>query len=239
MRLALEQAKQAADQDEVPVGAVLVVNNEVLTQAHNQPILAADPTAHAELLCLRQAAKSLGNYRTGGTLYVTLQPCLMCLGALLHARVERVVVGSPDSRYASNLNQQLDLLENNLAWRSCTFETGCLRPDCEEVLRTFFKSKRASREETLKRLSHLADLPNVNKMTVLLLESLGLRSGQDFLTPNLSAKLSWLESQLTKLHDNEIFLSLNRSEQARQLATIKSLLQFLQGEPALPWKHYL
>jgi tRNA(adenine34) deaminase len=99
MRLALAQAARAREAGEVPVGAVLVMNGEVVATGYNQPIAAHDPTAHAEMVALREAARRVGNYRlTGATLYVTVEPCLMCVGAMVHARVETVVYGAPEPR---------------------------------------------------------------------------------------------------------------------------------------------
>ena len=99
MRLALVQARLAAQAGEVPVGAVVVKNGRVLATGRNAPIAGHDPTAHAEIMALREAAHSLGNYRLEGcTLYVTLEPCTMCSGAILHARVARVVYGAPDTQ---------------------------------------------------------------------------------------------------------------------------------------------
>src|SRR5262245_13794974 len=97
MRVALEQARDARSRGEVPVGAVVVLNDEVLGAGCNQPISAADPTAHAEIVALRAAAQRLGNYRlTGATVYVTIEPCQMCVGAMIHARVARIVYGTAE-----------------------------------------------------------------------------------------------------------------------------------------------
>lgn len=99
MQLALEQAHEAARIGEVPVGAVVVLGEDCLAIAHNQPITALDPTAHAEIVALRRAAQALGNYRlTGATLYVTVEPCAMCVGALVHARIKRLVYGTPEPK---------------------------------------------------------------------------------------------------------------------------------------------
>jgi tRNA(adenine34) deaminase len=99
MGLALEQARQAAAAGEVPVGAVVVKDGQVIATGRNAPIASHDPTAHAEVVALREAARVLGNYRLEGcTLYVTLEPCAMCSGAMLHARVDRVVFGAADPR---------------------------------------------------------------------------------------------------------------------------------------------
>ena len=99
MRMAIEQAQLAAQSGEVPVGAVLVRDGQVISKAFNKPIANHDPSAHAEMLALREAALSEGNYRIpGSTLYVTLEPCAMCSGAMLHARIDRVVFGAPDPK---------------------------------------------------------------------------------------------------------------------------------------------
>ena len=99
MALALDQARQALAAGEVPIGAVIVVDNQVVARAFNQPISTSDPTAHAELLALREAGRAAGNYRlNGATLYVTVEPCLMCVGALVHARVREVVYGAAEPK---------------------------------------------------------------------------------------------------------------------------------------------
>ena len=99
MKIALIEAKLAMDENEVPVGAILVQENNLITQAHNQPIKNNDPTAHAEIEVLRKAGDKLQNYRLAKTtLYVTLEPCAMCLGAMIHARIERVVFGASDPK---------------------------------------------------------------------------------------------------------------------------------------------
>ena len=129
MQYALELAKKAKDLDEVPVGAVLVLNDEIIGRGFNQPISLNDPTAHAEVMALRDAAKTLSNYRlVDTTLYVTLQPCEMCLGAIRHARVKRVVYGAADTREILNHFSEI--------------EGGVLEDSCSDLLKSFFKSKR-------------------------------------------------------------------------------------------------
>src|SRR5690349_8431141 len=99
MKLALEQARIAARAGEVPVGAVVTMNGEVAGVGHNRSLLDGDPTAHAEIVALRQAAKAIGNYRLSGcTLYATIEPCSMCAGAMVHARIDRLVYGAPDPK---------------------------------------------------------------------------------------------------------------------------------------------
>ena len=102
MRAALEQALEAGRHNEVPVGAVVVLDDEIIGAGFNQPISAQDPTAHAEVVALRAASKRLGNYRlTGATLYVTIEPCQMCVGAMIHARLARVVYGTVEPKAAN------------------------------------------------------------------------------------------------------------------------------------------
>ena len=99
MKIAIDEAHIAMDENEIPVGAVLIKDNKLIAQAHNQPILNSDPTAHAEIKVLRMAGKKLRNYRIPkSTLYVTLEPCAMCFGAMIHARIDRVVFGASDPK---------------------------------------------------------------------------------------------------------------------------------------------
>jgi tRNA(adenine34) deaminase len=130
MRRALQLAARAEQEGEVPVGAVLVLAGEVVGEGWNRPIAAADPTAHAEIQALRAAAQKLNNYRlTGSTLYVTLEPCDMCVGALFHARVDRVVFGATDPKK--------QVLKNKVA-----IQGGVLAPECGAVLSRFFAARR-------------------------------------------------------------------------------------------------
>jgi len=142
MREALRLAEQAAKAGEVPVGAVLVRDSERLGEGFNQPIRAHDPTAHAEILALRSAARRAGNYRLPrSTLYVTLEPCLMCTGALVHARVERLVFAARD-----NLRQGQGTVEELLAlpWLNHRVQVtqGVLEEESSTLLRGFFQARR-------------------------------------------------------------------------------------------------
>lgn len=142
MREALAQAQAASALGEVPVGAVVVVDGRVVAHGHNRPISAGDPTAHAEIVAVRAAAVALGNYRlTGATLYVTVEPCLMCVGALVHARVATVVFGAPEPKSGAlvstvraaelpGLNHRLDVVG------------GVLEQDCGDLMRRFFRERR-------------------------------------------------------------------------------------------------
>ncbi len=143
MAHALTLARHAAAQGEVPVGAVLVRADEMIGEGWNQPIAACDPTAHAELVALRAGARRLGNYRLGGTtLYVTVEPCVMCSGAILHARIERVVFGAYDPR-AGAAGSVFDVLETDNLNHRPELIGGVLADECSALLRAFFASRRA------------------------------------------------------------------------------------------------
>lgn len=144
MRVALDQAAQAAGCGEVPVGAVLVHNGALVAQAFNRPIALHDPSAHAEMLALRQAGLTLGNYRMpGATLYVTLEPCAMCAMALLHARVARVVFGAADPKTGA-AGSVLDLFAVSQLNHHTTVQGGLLASESAAVLQAFFRERRAA-----------------------------------------------------------------------------------------------
>ena len=143
MRSALDLAACAAELGEVPVGAVLVMNGEVLGQGYNHPIAAHDPTAHAEIQALREAAQRVGNYRLpGATLYVTLEPCVMCAGAIMHARVARVVFGAPDPKTGA-CGSVVDLFSESRLNHHAQVRGGILGDACGALLREFFAARRA------------------------------------------------------------------------------------------------
>ena len=143
MREALAEARKAEAAGEVPVGAVLVLKGEIIARAHNTPITTHDPTAHAEIVALRAGAQQVQNYRLpGASLYVTLEPCAMCLGAMLHARLARVVFGAPDPKTGvcgSVLNLALEKQLNH----HTQVEGGVLAQECGDTLRQFFKERRS------------------------------------------------------------------------------------------------
>ncbi len=142
MRRALELANLAATQQEVPVGAVLVLDNQMVGEGWNQPIQAHDPSAHAEMIALRHAAQHIQNYRIiHSTLYVTLEPCVMCLGAIVHARVQRVVYGAPDPKTGA-VNSAFLLGESAKFNHKVEFQGGLLADECGEILRRFFRERR-------------------------------------------------------------------------------------------------
>lgn len=143
MSLALDEARKAHEAGEVPVGAIVLLDGEVIGAGFNQPISAHDPTAHAEIVALRAAAARVGNYRlTGATLYVTVEPCLMCVGAMVHARIGLVVFGAAEPKAGAvmsmtrahelpNLNHRLQVLG------------GVLEAECREVMQGFFQTRRS------------------------------------------------------------------------------------------------
>jgi tRNA(adenine34) deaminase len=142
MRAALEQARLAAHAGEVPVGAVVVIAGEVAGAGFNQPIGSHDPTAHAEVVAIRAAAARVGNYRlTGATLYVTVEPCLMCVGAMVHARIGAVVFGAPEPKAGAVVStlaaHELPSLNHRMAAVG-----GVLEDECREVIQAFFKERR-------------------------------------------------------------------------------------------------
>ena len=142
MQQALEQAELAALAGEVPVGAVIVRDGEVISKAFNKPITNHDPSAHAEMLALRQAALSAENYRLPGTtLYVTLEPCTMCAGAILHARVDRVVYGAVDAKTGAG-GSVLDVFSSKHINHQTAVEGGMMAEECGQLLRDFFKERR-------------------------------------------------------------------------------------------------
>lgn len=143
MNKALELAQKAGDSDEVPIGAVLISeNNQCIGEGWNQPISAEDPTAHAEILALRDAAKQLNNYRLPDTtLYVTLEPCPMCAGAIVQARIKRVIIATPDPRTGS-AGSVFNLLNSPHLNHRVAVTTGVLQQECSSLLKTFFLNKR-------------------------------------------------------------------------------------------------
>jgi tRNA(adenine34) deaminase len=147
MQLALEEARAAAARGEVPVGAVVVKDGLVIATGRNAPIQDHDPTAHAEIQALRAAAQALGNYRLDGcTLYVTLEPCAMCSGAMLHARLDQVVFGAPDPKTGA-AGSVLDLFAQAQLNHQTRVQGGVLAEDCAAVLQAFFQDRRASQAQ--------------------------------------------------------------------------------------------
>ncbi|MDR2212311.1 MAG: tRNA adenosine(34) deaminase TadA [Pseudomonadales bacterium] len=142
MRQALELAREAEEAGEVPVGAVLVREGQLLGQGYNRPITSCDPSAHAEIVTLRAAAAAAANYRLpGSTLYVTLEPCTMCVGAMIHARVERLVFGALEPRAGAVVSQH-QLAAHPAYNHQMQVQGGVLQDECAALLRDFFRRKR-------------------------------------------------------------------------------------------------
>ena len=142
MSLALQEARKAEEEGEVPVGAVLVKDGLIIAKAHNQPISKNDPTAHAEIQVLRVAGGRLKNYRLSNTsLYVTLEPCAMCFGAMIHARVGRIVYGAYDLK-TGLCGSCVELKNLNCFKHKINITGGVLKNECSEILNIFFKSRR-------------------------------------------------------------------------------------------------
>lgn len=153
MRRAIELAHQAELEGEVPVGAVLVRDGQIVAEGWNRSIGTHDATAHAEIQVLRKAGQALENYRLlDTTLYVTLEPCPMCAGALLHGRVKRIVYGAPDLK-AGAAGTVLDLFDSQASYHYATVESGLLEHECRAQLQAFFKRRRKEQKE-LKRLKN-------------------------------------------------------------------------------------
>jgi tRNA(adenine34) deaminase len=142
LRMALELAREADTAEEVPVGAIVVLNNEVIGKGRNSPVASHDPTAHAEILALREAALQTGNYRLeGATIYTTLEPCVMCAGALVAARIKRLVFGARDLRFGG-VRSKFRLADSDLLNHQVEVVEGVLGAECSELLRDFFARRR-------------------------------------------------------------------------------------------------
>jgi tRNA(adenine34) deaminase len=142
MRQALALARQAAEKGEVPVGAVVVMDGVIRGQGSNSPVSSSDPTAHAEILALREAGRAAGNYRLeGATLYATLEPCVMCAGALVNARVRRLVFGARDLRFGG-VRSKFRLADSDLLNHRLEIVEGVLAGECLELVKDFFEQRR-------------------------------------------------------------------------------------------------
>ena len=142
MKFAIQEAEIAVDKGEVPVGSILVQNKQIIAKAHNCPISKNDPSAHAEIEVLRKSGQKLLNYRLPKTtLYVTLEPCAMCIGAMIHARIERVVFGALDPK-SGVCGSTIDLPMESIFNHQISVSGGVLEHDCKNILQSFFKLKR-------------------------------------------------------------------------------------------------
>ena len=144
MQKALELARKAEAEDEVPVGALIVKDNQLIAEAWNQPIQSNDPSAHAEINAMRKAGQALNNYRLiDTTLYVTLEPCSMCVGAMIHARIKRLVFGAYDPKTGA-AGSAIELIQSDKHNHRVEVVAGIMEKECREVLQAFFRKKRLS-----------------------------------------------------------------------------------------------
>ena len=142
MRAALELAARGRERGEVPVGAVIVLDGVIIGEGYNQPIGAQDPTAHAEIVAIRAAAARVGNYRlAGAVLYVTIEPCLMCVGAMVHARIARLVYGAPEPK-AGAVDSAVRALDHPSLNHRIDAARGVLADECRELMQAFFQERR-------------------------------------------------------------------------------------------------
>lgn len=142
MKRALDQAQKAFDIGEVPVGAVLTLDGEIIAESHNKPISTSDPSSHAEINVIREAAKFLKNYRLQNTtLYVTLEPCMMCCGALIHARIENLVFSATDSKSGAVVSRA-NLLDSDFINHKVNYSQGTLAKESSDLLKRFFSQRR-------------------------------------------------------------------------------------------------
>ncbi len=143
MKMALEEAEQAGQRGEIPVGAILVKGDRVIAKDHNRCIELSDPTAHAEILVLRKGGEILKNYRlTETVVYVTVEPCPMCVSAMVHGRISRLVFGSLEPKHGA-VESKFQLLNNNGLNHRVKVDRGVLEEECAEILKTFFRDRRA------------------------------------------------------------------------------------------------
>jgi tRNA(adenine34) deaminase len=142
MGFALTEARMASAHGEVPIGAVLIIDNQLIGAGYNRPIGLNDPTAHAEILAIRAAARKIGNYRlSDATLYVTIEPCAMCAGAIVNARIKRLVYGAPDTR-AGAVGSVFQICTNSSLNHQVEVTSGVLANECRDLIQSFFREKR-------------------------------------------------------------------------------------------------
>ena len=142
MRMALDLARESASAGEVPIGAVVVLDNHVIGRGRNSPIASNDPTAHAEILAIREAGSAIGNYRVeNATLYVTIEPCAMCAGAIVAARIARVVFGARDLRFGA-IRSKFRVADSELLNHRAAIVKGVLGPECTGLMQAFFAQRR-------------------------------------------------------------------------------------------------
>jgi len=153
MQLALQQAQLAYDAGEVPVGAVVVLDDEVIGEGYNCPITTLDPSAHAEVTAIRNAAENIGNYRlSGATLYVTVEPCSMCTGLLVHSRIKRLVFGTKEPKSGA-VESAITLLNSDFYNHTIEVSSGILSNKCSQIMTDFFQMRRDAKKRLKKSAS--------------------------------------------------------------------------------------
>jgi tRNA(Arg) A34 adenosine deaminase TadA len=230
MQMALQAARRAAQQGEVPVGAVVVCpDGQLLACQANAPIALHDPSAHAEILALRAAGHALNNYRlTDCTLYVTLEPCPMCMGAIATARLGRLVYGASDERLGA-CGSAFDLAADRRLNAHTQIEGGLLASESAGLLKAFFQGRRTPPKERLLRIRRLLDLPNVDPQTAAWLEARGIASPVDLQSYADEAGLAWLCEQAADHAESKPEL----------LARLSALHRFICGGDAAAWRTFL
>ena len=142
MGFALEEANLACRMEEVPIGAIILLNNEIIGRGHNQPITSCDPTAHAEIIALREAARKIENYRLSeATMYVTIEPCAMCAGAIVNARIKRLVFGTIEPRQGA-ISSIFQICSNSSLNHQVNVTAGIREAECRDLMQVFFKARR-------------------------------------------------------------------------------------------------
>ncbi len=233
MALAIEQARLAGSENEVPVGAVLVYEGRVIANGRNSPISGADPTAHAEINALRAAGQHLKNYRLENcTLYVTLEPCPMCMGAILQARISHVVFCLSDPKMGAcgsvlNLAEEARLNAHTQVRQTQGHE---LHDECKTLLQNFFRSRRRDPTLRLNEIAQLEDLPNVDKALVDLMKRRGVTSPLHLHAYSIQPPETMLEA---------LTVAINDPKSAEIRARIKALHHFIAGGAAVSWKDLL
>ena len=142
MGFAVEEAKLARQKEEVPIGAIILLNNEIIGRGHNQPIKSCDPTAHAEIIALREAARKIENYRLSeAMMYVTIEPCAMCAGAIVNARIKRLVFGTIEPRQGA-ISSIFQICSNSSLNHQVNVTAGIKEAECKDLMQVFFKARR-------------------------------------------------------------------------------------------------
>ncbi len=226
MQLAIEQAHLALSKNEVPVGAVVTLNGEVVGTGHNTCITGCDPSAHAEVNAIRAAATTVGNYRlTGATLHVTLEPCPMCIGLILHARIGKVIFGAADPR-AGACGSVLSLHQHPAMNHQVDVIGGERADTCAQLLTDFFQTRRPDIDQRLARIQQLSHLPSVDSELVQMMIAAGIKRPAD----------------LQGLAEQQLLALLEADQQTlsrEHRAMLKALAGFINGGPAQSWKSFL